>query len=56
MRALTHLEQAAQIGSMLGKVMEGQTGALSRYGYKFDEAQEKILKTGTEAERAAVLF
>lgn len=49
-------EQAAQIGSMLGKVMEGQTGALSRYGYKFDEAQEKILKTGTEAERAAVLF
>lgn len=49
-------EQAVQIGSMLGKVMEGQTGALSRYGYKFDETQEKILKTGTEAERVAVLF
>lgn len=49
-------EQAAQVASMLGKVMDGQVGALSRYGYKFDEAQEKILKGGTEAQRAAVLF
>ena len=40
---------------MLGKVMEGQTQALSRYGYSFDETQEKILKFGTEEERAAVL-
>lgn len=48
-------ENAAQIATMLGKVMEGQTGALSRYGYKFDDAQEKILKYGTEAERVAVL-
>ena len=49
-------EQTAQIASMLGKVMDGQVGALSRYGYKFDELQEKILKNGTEAQRAAVLF
>ena len=49
-------EQAAQIASMLGKVMDGQVGALSKYGYKFDEIQENILKTGTEAQRAAVLF
>lgn len=49
-------EQAINIGSMLGKVMDGQVGALSRYGYKFDETQAKILKTGTEAQRAAVLF
>lgn len=48
-------ENASQIATMLGKVMDGQTGALSRYGYSFDEAQEKILKYGTEAERAAVL-
>ncbi len=48
-------ENAAQIGTMLGKVMEGQVGALSRYGYSFDSAQEQILKYGTEAERAAVL-
>lgn len=48
-------ENAAQIATMLGKVMDGQVNALSRYGYKFDEAQETILKFGTEEERAAVL-
>lgn len=48
-------ESAANIATMLGKVMDGQTGALSRYGYKFDEAKEKILKYGTEEERCAVL-
>lgn len=48
-------ENAAQIATMLGKVMDGQTAALSRYGYSFDDAQEKILKFGTESQRAAVL-
>lgn len=48
-------EQTTSIATMLGKVMEGQVGGLSRYGYYFDEAQEKILKYGTEAEKAAVL-
>lgn len=48
-------ESAVGIATMLGKVMEGQTSALSRYGYSFDEAQEYILKFGTEEERAAVL-
>lgn len=48
-------EQAAQIAAMMGKVMEGQVGALSRYGYKFDEAQEKILKYGTEAQKVGTL-
>ena len=48
-------EQATQIASMMGKVMDGQVGALSRYGYKFTEAQEQILKYGTEAQRAATL-
>ncbi|MCD8081870.1 MAG: hypothetical protein LUF04_16185 [Bacteroides sp.] len=48
-------EQAAQIAMMLGKVMDGQTGALSRYGYKFTEAQERILKHGNESQRAATL-
>lgn len=47
--------QAQTIAMMLGKVMQGQTGALSRYGYYFTEAQEKILKYGTESERAAML-
>jgi hypothetical protein len=49
-------EQAQNIATMLGKVMDGQVGALSRYGYKFDEAQEKILKYGTEAQRTATLI
>lgn len=48
-------ESVTQIATMLGKVMNGQTEALSRYGYKFDDAQKYILKFGTEAERAAVL-
>jgi hypothetical protein len=49
-------EQAANVATMLGKVMDGQTGALKRYGYSFDESQEKILKFGTESERAATLM
>lgn len=48
-------ESAVNIASMMGKVMDGQVGALSRYGYKFTEAQAKILKYGTESQRAATL-
>lgn len=49
-------EQSVGIATMLGKVMDGQVGGLSRYGYKFDKAQEKILQFGTEAQRAATLI
>lgn len=48
-------ESAVTIASMMGKVMAGQVGALSRYGYTFDKNQEKILKFGTETQKAAVL-
>ncbi|WMT42852.1 hypothetical protein RE628_11510 [Paenibacillus sp. D2_2] len=48
-------EQATQIATMLGKVLDGQTGALKRYGYNFDKAQEKILKYGTEAQRVSLV-
>lgn len=48
-------EQAAQMAQMVGKVLDGQTGALSRAGYRFDEAQEKILKFGSEEQRVALL-
>lgn len=48
-------ESAVAIASMMGKVLDGQVGALSRYGYTFTEAQEQILKFGTEEERAATL-
>ena len=48
-------EQAVTIAQMMGKVLDGQTGALSRYGYRFDEAQEKVLKFGTEEQKVAML-
>ena len=48
-------ESAVNIATMMGKVMDGQVGALSRYGYSCTEAQEQILKFGTEEERAATL-
>lgn len=48
-------ESAVSIATMMGKVMNGSTSALSRYGYSFTEAQEAILKYGDEAQRAAVL-
>jgi hypothetical protein len=48
-------EQAVTIAQMMGKVLDGQTGALSRYGYRFDESQEKVLKFGTEEQKVAML-
>lgn len=48
-------ENAVTISTMLGKVLEGQTSALSRYGYSFTEAQEQLLKYGTEEQRVATL-
>jgi len=48
-------EDAVNIGNLMGKVMQGQTGALKRVGVSFNESQEKILKYGTEEEKAAVL-
>lgn len=46
---------AVNAANMLGKVMSGQTGALSRAGIIFSDAQKKILQTGNEMERAATL-
>ncbi|MGN8763945.1 hypothetical protein [Hornefia butyriciproducens] len=43
------------IGNLMGKVFTGQTGALRRCGISFSEAQEKVLKYGTEQEKAAML-
>ncbi|MBQ1570798.1 MAG: hypothetical protein IIZ78_06725, partial [Clostridiales bacterium] len=48
-------QDATQIGNLMGKVLQGQTGALKRVGITFDEAQEKVLKYGTEEEKAAML-
>lgn len=41
--------------NLLGKVMMGSTGALTKAGVSFTDTQESILKTGTEAEKAAML-
>lgn len=49
-------ENAQSIAQMMGKVLEGQVNALSRNGYSFTEAQEKILKYGNESERVATLM
>lgn len=48
-------EDAVSIGTMIGKVMNGQTSALSRVGINFTKAQEQVLKYGTESEKAAAL-
>ena len=48
-------ENAVVISTMLGKVLEGQTTALRRYGYSFTDAQEQLLKYGTEEQRVATL-
>lgn len=48
-------ENAVTISTMLGKVLEGQTSALSRYGYSFTDAQEQLLKYGTEEQKVATL-
>lgn len=48
-------EDARNIGNLMGKVMQGQTAALTRVGITFTEAEEAALKYGTESERAAVL-
>lgn len=46
---------AVNIGNLMGKVMQGQTAALTRVGVTFTEAQEQVLKYGTEQQRAAML-
>lgn len=46
---------AVSVGNLMGKVMQGQTSALTRVGITFSKAEEKVLKYGTEQERAAML-
>lgn len=46
---------ATQIANLFGKALQGQTGALRRVGISFNEAQEEVLKYGTEEEKVAML-
>lgn len=46
---------AVSIGNLFGKVMQGQTTALTKVGITFSEAEEQALKYADEEERAAIL-
>ena len=48
-------ESARNVANLMGKVLQGQVGALTRVGITFSAAEEQMLKTGNEMERAAVL-
>lgn len=48
-------EDAEAKAKILGKALNGNVGALGRLGIKLTEAQQEILKTGTEEEKAAVI-
>lgn len=48
-------EDATSLANLFGKAMMGQTGALKKAGISFTEAQEEVLKYGTEEEKAAML-
>lgn len=48
-------EQMVQLNNLVGKVLTGNIGALSRYGVTLSETQAEQLKAGDEAKKAAVL-
>lgn len=48
-------EDMANYGKLIGKAMSGQTGALKKAGIVLDKHQEKIMKSGTESQKAALL-
>jgi hypothetical protein len=48
-------EQAVAAAGLFQKAMNGQTGMLSRQGIAISEAQDKIFKYGTEAQKVAAL-
>lgn len=48
-------EDAATMANLVGKVMSGNVGALSRYGVTLTDVQKKTLETGNESQRAAML-
>lgn len=54
------MEQVMQTGNLMGKVMLGDINALSRNGFNIDkiftEAEQKLLLTGNEGERAALVI
>lgn len=48
-------EDMVNIGNLVGKVMQGNVGALTRVGITFSDTQKQMLKFGDESQRAAIL-
>lgn len=48
-------EDAVAKAKLLGKALNGNAGALTRLGVKLTDSQKKILQTGTEEQKAAVI-
>lgn len=48
-------EDMVGINNLVGKVMTGNVGALSRYGVTLNDTQKELIANGTEAQRAATL-
>lgn len=46
-------EDMVGINNLIGKVMTGNVGALSRYGVTLSDASAEVIKNGTESEKAA---
>ena len=51
----TTTDNATQMANLMGKAMQGNVGALQRYGVTLTEAQKEIIKTGTEEQKAAAV-
>ena len=45
-----------QTATMMGKVLQGQTGGMERIGYHLTEAEKELFNFGTEEERVALLM
>lgn len=51
------MEQATNVAARLGKALaNGDYSFLSKLGYGFTDAQKKMMKTGTEAQRVATIM
>lgn len=51
----TTTDNATQMANLMGKAMQGNVGALQRYGVTLTDAQKEIIKTGTEQQKAAAV-
>jgi hypothetical protein len=48
-------KDAVEIGSLMGEVFNGQVEDLKKLGLQYNESQEKVLRYGTEQQKAAML-